>query len=117
MRFEHLDLNLLVALDVLLEEKNITKSAKRLHLSQSATSSILGRARIFFEDDLLVQVGKTMQPTPFALELQVPITEVLTTIRGVIIGKRFNDPLKSERHFKNCCIRLCYSSPVFQYFN
>lgn len=100
MRFEHLDLNLLVALDVLLEEKNITKSAKRLHLSQSATSSILGRARIFFEDDLLVQVGKTMQPTPFALELQVPITEVLTTIRGVIIGKRFNDPLKSERHFK-----------------
>ncbi|MBB1275335.1 MULTISPECIES: LysR family transcriptional regulator [unclassified Pseudoalteromonas] len=100
MRFEHLDLNLLVALDVLLEEKNITKSAKRLHLSQSAMSSILGRARAFFEDDLLVQVGKTMQPTPFALEVQVPITEVLTTIRGGIIGKRFNDPLKSERHFK-----------------
>ncbi|MAD77723.1 MAG: hypothetical protein CML20_23665 [Rheinheimera sp.] len=100
MRFEQLDLNLLVALNVLLEEKNITKSAKRLHLSQSATSSILGRARTFFDDDLLVQVGKTMQPTSFALELQVPIAEVLTTIRGAIIGKRDHNPHLSERHFK-----------------
>lgn len=58
MRFEQLDLNLLVALDILLEEQNITRSAARLHLSQSATSGILSRLRDYFEDDLLVQVGK-----------------------------------------------------------
>ncbi|WOI36373.1 LysR family transcriptional regulator [Alteromonas sp. CI.11.F.A3] len=100
MRFEQLDLNLLVALDILLEEQNITRSAERLHLSQSATSGILSRLRAFFEDDLLVQIGKKMQPTPFALELQEPIAGVLATVRGSIIGKKANNPEQSERHFK-----------------
>ena len=100
MRFEQLDLNLLVALDILLEEQNITRSAERLHLSQSATSGILSRLRAFFEDDLLVQIGKKMQPTPFALELQGPIAGVLATVRGSIIGRKANNPEQSERHFK-----------------
>ncbi|MEP4892282.1 MAG: LysR family transcriptional regulator [Aliiglaciecola sp.] len=100
MRFEQLDLNLLVALDILLEEQNITRSADRLHLSQSATSGILSRLRAFFEDDLLVQIGKKMQPTPFALELQGPVAGVLATVRGSIIGKKANNPEHSERHFK-----------------
>ena len=100
MRFEQLDLNLLVALDILIEEQNITRSAERLHLSQSATSGILSRLRAFFEDDLLVQIGKKMQPTPFALELQGPVAGVLATVRGSIIGKKANNPEQSERHFK-----------------
>ncbi|WP_139137865.1 LysR family transcriptional regulator, partial [Pseudomonas sp. GTC 16481] len=41
MRFHHLDLNLLVALDVLLDEQNITRAAERLHMTQSATSGVL----------------------------------------------------------------------------
>lgn len=100
MRFEQLDLNLLVALDILLEEQNITRSAERLHLSQSATSGILSRLRAFFGDDLLVQIGKKMLPTPFALELQGPVAGVLATVRGSIIGKKANNPEQSERHFK-----------------
>lgn len=100
MRFEQLDLNLLVALNILLEEKNITRSAERLHLSQSATSGILSRLRVFFEDDLLVQIGKKMQPTPFALEIQGSVAGVLATVRGSIIGKKANKPEESERHFK-----------------
>ena len=100
MRFEQLDLNLLVALDIFLEEQNITRSAERLHLSQSATSGILSRLRTFFEDDLLVQIGKKMQPTPFALELQGPVAGVLATVRGSIIGRKANNPEQSERHFK-----------------
>ncbi|MDP5029202.1 MAG: LysR family transcriptional regulator [Paraglaciecola sp.] len=100
MRFEQLDLNLLVALDILLEEQNITRSSERLHLSQSATSGILSRLRAFFEDDLLVQIGKKMQPTPFALELQGPVAGVLATVRGSIIGRKANNPEQSERHFK-----------------
>lgn len=100
MRFEQLDLNLLVALDILLEEQNITRSAERLHLSQSATSGILSRLRTFFEDDLLVQIGKKMQPTPLAMELQDPVASVLAKVRATIIGKKANKPELSERHFK-----------------
>ncbi|MCI0916269.1 LysR family transcriptional regulator [Pseudomonas stutzeri] len=100
MRFNHLDLNLLVALDVLLEEQNITRAAERLHMTQSATSGVLGRLRTFFEDDLLVQVGRKMQPTPYALELAKPVREVLLTIRSSITTKQVFDPASSKRHFK-----------------
>jgi DNA-binding transcriptional LysR family regulator len=51
MRFQRLDLNLLVALDVLLSEKSVSLAADRLCLSQSATSSALGRLRDYFGDD------------------------------------------------------------------
>lgn len=100
MRFHHLDLNLLVALDVLLEEQNITRAAERLHMTQSATSGVLGRLRAFFEDELLVQVGRKMQPTPYALELAVPVREVLLTIRASITAKPVFDPGSSKRHFR-----------------
>jgi DNA-binding transcriptional LysR family regulator len=100
VRFHHLDLNLLVALDVLLEEQNITQAAKRLHMTQSATSGVLGRLRSYFDDELLVQVGRKMQPTPYALKLAVPIREVLLTIRSSITAKPVFDPPTSKRHFK-----------------
>jgi len=100
MRYEKLDLNLLVALEVLLEEKNITKSAYRLHLSQSATSGILSRLRDYFDDDLLVQMGKQMHITPLAAEMQQPVSEVLSTIRNRIIDKKINTPELSNRNFK-----------------
>jgi len=100
MRFHHLDLNLLVALDVLLEEQNITRAAERLHMTQSATSGVLGRLRTFFEDELLVQVGRKMQPTPYALELAQPVREVLLTIRSSITAKPVFEPASSKRHFR-----------------
>lgn len=100
MRFHHLDLNLLVALDILLEEQNITRAAERLHMTQSATSGVLGRLRTFFEDDLLVQVGRKMQPTPYALELAKPVREVLLTIRSSITAKPVFDPATCKRHFR-----------------
>ncbi|MGE8371334.1 MAG: LysR family transcriptional regulator [Pseudomonas putida] len=100
MRFHHLDLNLLVALDILLEEQNITRAAERLHMTQSATSGVLGRLRTFFEDELLVQVGRKMQPTPYALELAKPVREVLLTIRSSITAKPVFEPASSKRHFR-----------------
>jgi DNA-binding transcriptional LysR family regulator len=100
MRFNHLDLNLLVALDVLLEEQNITRAAERLHMTQSATSGVLGRLRTYFEDELLVQVGRKMQPTPYALELAKPVREVLLTIQSSITAKPVFDPAASKRHFR-----------------
>ena len=100
MRFHHLDLNLLVALDVLLDEQNITRAAERLHMTQSATSGVLGRLRKYFGDDLLVQVGRTMQPTAYALELAIPVREVLLTISSSITAKPVFDPSTSKRHFR-----------------
>ncbi len=100
MRFNHLDLNLLVALDVLLEEQNITRAAERLHMTQSATSGVLGRLRTYFEDDLLVQVGRKMQPTPYAQELADPVRDVLLKIRSSITSKPAFDPATSKRHFR-----------------
>jgi LysR family nod box-dependent transcriptional activator len=100
MRLEHLDLNLLVALDVLLEECNITRSSERLNMTQSATSGILKRLRIYFEDDLLVQVGRNMQPTPVALELQEPVRDVMLKIRSSIVNRQTFDPSVSKRHIR-----------------
>jgi DNA-binding transcriptional LysR family regulator len=100
MRFEHLDLNLLVALDILLEECNITRAAERLNMTQSATSGVLRRLRTFFDDELLVQVGRKMQPTPYAQELREPVREVMLKIRSSIITKRAFEPSTSKRHFR-----------------
>lgn len=111
MRFEQLDLNLLVALDILLEERNITRTADKLHLSQSATSSILSRLRQYFDDDLLVQIGRKMQPTPYALELHEPVKAMLNIVRGSITNKRKFDPATSTRHF-----RIVASDYIIQVF-
>lgn len=100
MRFQHLDLNLLVALDVLLAEQNITRAAARLHMTQSAASGILNRLRNYFDDELLSLVGRKMIPTPLAKELQEPIREVLLKINTTIARRTVDDPLTSKRHFK-----------------
>lgn len=100
MRFKKLDLNLLVALDVLLEEQNITRAAERLNMTQSATSGVLGRLRTYFEDDLLVQVGRKMQPTAYALELAKPVREVLLKINAEITTRPTFDPTVSDRRFR-----------------
>jgi LysR family transcriptional regulator, nod-box dependent transcriptional activator len=100
MRFKHLDLNLLVALDVLLEEQNITRAAARLHMTQSATSGVLGRLRTYFEDELLVQVGRKMMPTPLAKELEIPVREVLLKIQTSITAKPVHELSDSKRHFR-----------------
>ncbi len=63
MRFDKLDLNLLVALDTLLTERNITRAADKLHLSQSAMSNALGRLRGYFGDPLLVPLQRRIKPS------------------------------------------------------
>jgi DNA-binding transcriptional LysR family regulator len=100
MRFNKLDLNLLVALNVLLEECSITRAGIRLHLSQSATSGALARLREYFDDDLLVQVGRGMVPTPLAEGLVNPVRSVLLLIQSTIEIKPGFDPLTSTRHFR-----------------
>ena len=63
MRFKGLDLNLLVTLDVLIEERSVSRAAERLHLSQPSVSAALARLRDYFNDPLLEVQGKRMVPT------------------------------------------------------
>ena len=60
------DLNLLRVLDALLRERNVSRAAERLSLSQPAVSNATGRLRELLDDPLLVRVGRAMQPTPRA---------------------------------------------------
>lgn len=99
MRFDKLDLNLLVALDALLAERNITRAAEKLHLSQSAMSNALGRLRDYFGDPLLVQVQRHMELTPRALSLKEPIRDVLVRIRATVATEPAFDPVRSDRNF------------------
>ena len=67
------DLNLIVALDALLRERNVTRAGERVGLSQSAMSGVLSRLRHSFKDELLVRVGRRLELTPLALELLEPV--------------------------------------------
>ena len=97
MRFERLDLNLLVALDALLAEKSVSAAAERLCLSQSATSSALGRLREYFKDELLVLKGRKMVVTARGEELVEPVRAVLQQIRTTISVAPEFDPKTSDR--------------------
>lgn len=94
------DLNLLRVLDALLRERNVSRAAERLALSQPAVSNALGRLRDLLDDPLLVRVGRSMQPTPRALELEAPIRTALQQIEESLSeGVRF-DPASSRQRFR-----------------
>ena len=80
MNLGQLDLNLLIVLDALLREQNVTRAAERLHMSQPATSTALARLRKVLGDPLLVKHGRYLRPTPRAEALVGPVREVLATI-------------------------------------
>lgn len=100
MRFGRLDLNLLVALDALLTEKSVSLAADRLCLSQSATSSALGRLREYFGDELLVVKGRHMILTARAEELIEPVRAVLEQIRSTIAIAPPFDPATADRQIR-----------------
>ncbi|QUD85936.1 LysR family transcriptional regulator [Phenylobacterium montanum] len=100
MRFKGLDLNLLVCLDVLLDERSVSAAARRLHLSQPATSAALARLREFFDDEILVGLGKSMYPTPFAEGLRPQVRECLKVADGIVSSSSVFDPATSQRAFR-----------------
>ncbi|EPY4680090.1 LysR family transcriptional regulator [Klebsiella quasipneumoniae] len=79
-----LDLNLLLTLEALLAEQNVTKAAARLHLSQPAVSAQLNRLREMFDDPLLIPARRGMTPTNKALELLIPLRESLDKLRQTL---------------------------------
>jgi LysR family nod box-dependent transcriptional activator len=100
MRFNKLDLNLLVALDAMFTLRSVSRAAEQLHMSQSALSSSLARLRDYFDDELLVQVGRQMELTPRAEALQEAVRDVLVRVNTTIIATPHFDPTQSDREFR-----------------
>lgn len=78
------DLNLLVAFLVLMEERSVSRAAQRLYLSQPAVSGVLARLRELFDDQLLVRGRAGMQPTSRALQLEARLRPALASVHGAL---------------------------------
>lgn len=100
MDIRTVDLNLLVALEALLAERNVTRAAERLHLSQSATSAALARLRDVFHDPLLLRTARGMLPTAKALELAEPVQHVLAQIGRIVQPATPFNPGEARSVFK-----------------
>ena len=95
-----LDLNLLVALDALLVERNVTRAAARIGLGQSAMSYNLARLRQLFADELLTRAPDGMRPTPRALALIEPVHLALAQIQALMLPEKPFDPATAQRVFR-----------------
>lgn len=93
------DLNLLVTLDVLLSEGNVTRAAKRLSLSPSAMSRALARLRETTGDPLLVRAGRGLVPTPRALELRARVSQLVQDAQSVLRPAEIPDLQQLDRTF------------------
>ena len=94
------DLNLLVALDALLQERNVTRAGARIGVSQSAMSSALSRLRRQFDDELLTRVGTRYELTPLAQVLTDRVAEVLRLIERTLSSQPTFQPATSTREFR-----------------
>src|SRR6266700_302360 len=96
MSLAGVDLNLLVALDALLAERNVTRAAERVGLSQPGMSNTLARLRKLFGDPLLVREGLTLVPTPRAESLRQPVADALSLIEHALDNRPGFDPARDH---------------------
>ena len=87
-----IDLNLLVALQVLIEEQSVTRAAERLFITQPAMSKTLQRLRELFDDPLFIRSGRGLVPSPRAVELEKQLPLVLSSVADLVVQGEF-DPL------------------------
>jgi DNA-binding transcriptional LysR family regulator len=97
VQFSHFDLNLLRSLDALLAERNVTRAAERLFVTQQAASGALRRLRDYFEDELLVRVGRHFELTPLAQSLVVPVREALLHVETALATQPSFEPSRARR--------------------
>src|SRR5690554_5047531 len=96
MNLSRVDLNLLVYLDVLLRERNVTRAAQQLGITQPALSNGLRRLRELFQDPLLVRTSEGMMPTERARALQPQIRQALAVIQQAVAPETAFDALQSQ---------------------
>ena len=99
---DHLNLNLLKALQVLLQERNVTRAAQQLHLTQSAMSRQLGQLREYFADPLLVRDGNDYLLSSRARQLIPQVQDILAQIGDLKQAPAF-DPADCQRRFSFAC--------------
>jgi len=99
MRLNGLDLNLLVALDALLTERNVSRAAERVFVSQPAMSNSLARLRVFFNDELIVRSGRHMLLTTRAETLVAPLRDILLQIDSRLVAPPQFDPASAQNTF------------------
>lgn len=95
---EHINLNLLRALSVLLEQRNVTRAAEQLHLSQSAMSRQLGQLRAYFDDELLVREGGDYLLSALAQELKPSVQSIVSQVDNLRHETQI-EPDKCQRKF------------------
>lgn len=100
---DHVDLNLLVGLDALLEQRSVQGAATQLHLTQPAVSRILGRLRAATGDAILVRSGREMVPTARALALRDEVRDLVTRAQVVLAPSHRLDLAGLERTFTIRC--------------
>ena len=98
------DLNLLIALNVLLEERSVTRAADRLGLTQSAVSRILGRLRTTFNDPLFVRTHRGLTPTQRALDLAGRLREHVAALEAMLLEPSAFYPADARRTFRIAAI-------------
>lgn len=94
------DLNLLVAFDAVMQDRSITRAAKRLKIGQPAMSHNLATLRMLFRDELFVRVRQTMHPTPLALALEGPVRSLLSQAQSVLQTREVFRPEQEVRTFR-----------------
>lgn len=94
------DLNLLRTFLAIWEVRSLTVAADRLHVSQPAVSHALRRLREVFDDPLFVRSALSMEPTPTATRLHIPIQEAFTIIRGALLRHVGFEPATTSRTFR-----------------
>jgi DNA-binding transcriptional LysR family regulator len=100
LNLRKLDLNLLVTLDVLLAERNVTRAARRLNYSQPSVSVHLAKLRDIFGDPLLLPGSRGMQPTARAEELLQPLREALESLERAVTPARPFNPAESDHTWR-----------------
>ena len=99
VQLRNVDLNLLLPLKALLHERNVTRAAERINLSQSAMSRTLERLRLELGDELLVRVGRNYERTPRGSALLDELGQVLPRLARLWTGEPFS-PAQSEAHIR-----------------
>ncbi len=100
MNISRIDLNLLVYLDILLREKNVTKAAVQLGITQPAMSNSLRRLRQLFDDPLLIRTSQGMTPTERAVELQPLVRNIIASVEQAVQPSAEFDLASSDRVFR-----------------
>jgi len=98
MNLSKINLNLLVNLQALLEENNVTRAAQRLHITQSAMSKSLAQLRELFDDPLLVRIDNQLHPTLLAENLKLQLDRLLSDTEALLQNAEF-DPTTCDHSF------------------